>query len=129
MICQYIADDGTIFDDYDECEEYERKKNKWNKITESKFWDEDENPMTIDEWLDEAERCDYMEVASDEEAELIHEFLVDYQGLCHPWIDNRRNTIRPTAGRYYYDHSDDDWHNLQTELDRINQIKKVFEGE
>lgn len=129
MICQYIADDGTIFDDYDECEKYERKKNKWNNITESKFWDEDGNPMAIDEWFDEVERCDYMEVASDEEAELIHEFMAVYQGLYHPWTDNRRNTIRPTAGRYYFSQNDENWHNLQTELDYINQIKKVFEGE
>lgn len=125
MICKYFAEDGTEFNDYDECEAYERRLTKWSKITESKFYDADEKPMTADEWLSSAEMCAYMEVATDEEAELIQEYCVSEVGLCHPW-PNRADI--PTAGRYYYSHADDAWHNLDTEIAWLAQITKIFEG-
>lgn len=126
MICKYFAEDGTEFDDYDECEAYEQRLTKWSKITESKFYNSDGKLMTTDEWLSSAEMCDYMEVATNEEAELIREYCTDVVGLYHPWptwrVDN------PTAGRYYYSHADEAWRNLDTEIAWLTQITKVFEG-
>lgn len=122
----YFADDGTQFDDEDECLAYENKINKWSKITDSRFWDMMGTPMTIEEWLADPEPCDYMEVANNEEAALILEYLRSEVGLCHPWPDWRVD--KPTAGRYYYSHSDDAWHCPDTELAKLTQIMKILEG-
>lgn len=121
----YIADDGTQFHDEDECLAYENRINKWSKITKSRFWDVMRVPMTIEQWLDDPENCDYMEVANDEEAVLIREYLRDVIGLCHPWPDYH---VTPTAGRYYYSHDDDEWHRPDTELAVLTQIMETFEG-
>lgn len=121
----YIADDGTQFHDEDECLAYENRINKWSKITKSRFWDVMRVPMTIEQWLDDPETCDYMDVANDEEAALIREYLRDVIGLCHPWPDYH---VAPTAGRYYYSHDDDEWHRPDTELAMLTQIMETFEG-
>ena len=121
----YIADDGTQFHDEDECLAYENRINKWSKITKSRFWDVMRVPMTVEQWLDDPENCDYMEVANDEEAALIREYLCDVIGLCHPWSDRH---VAPTAGRYYYSHDDDEWHRPDAELAALTQIMETFEG-
>ena len=118
----YIADDGTQFHDEDECLAYENRINKWSKITKSRFWDVMRVPMTVEQWLDDPENCDYMEVANDEEAALIQEYLRNEIGLCYPWPGY------PTAGRYYYSHDDDTWHRPDTELAMLTQIMETFEG-
>lgn len=121
----YIADDGTQFHDEDECLAYENRINKWSKITKSRFWDVMRVPMTVEQWLDDPENCDYMEVANNEEAALILDYLRNEIGLCHPWPDLH---VAPTAGRYYYSHDDDAWHRPDAELAALTQIMETFEG-
>lgn len=125
MICKYFADDGTEFNDYDECEDYERKQEFAVRITESKFWDEDGQYMTTQEWLQDPEDCDFMEVAEGE-SEDIHKFLREDAGICSPWDNWRYNN--PATGRYYYSHKDDSWHNFDTDQCEILRILNIFEG-
>ena len=122
----YFADDGTRFEDEDECELYELKQKLTAAITESLFFNEDGEYMTIEEWLTDPECCDYMAVTDDDEAELIYKYLRETVGLCHPWESGRVN--KPTAGRYYYSHKDDCWHNFDEEHDELLRIMKIFEG-
>lgn len=122
----YFADDGTRFEDEDECEQYELKQKLTAAITESFFYDDNGKYMTTEEWLADPECCDYMVVADNEEAELIYKYLCETIGLCHPWEDWRVD--KPTAGRYYYSHNDDRWHNFDEEHSELLRIMKILEG-
>ena len=126
MHIAYFADDGTRFEDEDECEQYELKQKLTAAITESFFYNEDGKYMTTEEWLTDPECCDYMVVADDDEAELIYKYLREEIGLCHPWEDWRIS--KPTAGRYYYSHKDDRWHDFDEEHNELLRIMKIFEG-
>lgn len=125
MICKYFAEDGTEFDDYDECEEYERRQEFAAHITESKFWNDEGQRMTIEEWIRDPECCDYMEISDNEEAEYIHQFL-RHMGICSPWRDWRVNN--PTVGRYYYSREKDDWRNFEADYSEALRILNIFEG-
>lgn len=122
----FFADDGTRFEDEDECEQYELKHKLTAAITESFFYNFDGYYMTTEQWLADPESCDYMVVANDEEAELIYKYLRETVGLCHPWEDWRVD--KPTAGRYYYSHNDDRWHNFDEEHGKLLRIMKILEG-
>lgn len=126
MLCKYIADDGTEFEDYDECEEYERKQALSTQLTESKFWDMNGNRMTIANWLRDPEDCDFMEIANNQEAMLVYKYLREDVGLCHPWEQWR--TDAPTKGRYYYCRKDESWHNFETDHAEIIRVLNIFEG-
>lgn len=122
----YFADDGTRFEDEDECELYERKQTLLGQITQSCFFSGEGNYMTAEEWLANPECCDYMKVANDEEAEWIYRYLRDDIGLCHPWEDRRANP--PAAGYYYYNRKDDRWHNFETDYNEMLRILHIFGG-
>lgn len=124
MICKYFADDGTEFDDYDECEAYEHRQKTINAVQLSRFWDEDRKPMTLERFIGEPEACDYMEIANDDEAARIKEFCRNDAGIMSPWAYNEE----PVPGRYYYSHSEDNWHNFDTDYNEILRILNIFEG-
>lgn len=124
MICKYFADDGTEFDDYDECEAYERRQKTINAVQFSRFWDENRKPMTLERFIEEPEACDYMEVANDDEAARIKEFCRNDAGIMAPWAYNEA----PVHGRYYYSHSEDDWLCFDADLSKLREIEKIFEG-
>ncbi len=116
----YFSDDGTRFENEDECELYELKQ----KLTGSLFFDENGDHMTTEEWLTDTEYCDYMVVADNDEAELIYKYLREV-GLCYP-DDWRMN--KPTAGRYYYSRNDERWLNFDAEHSELLRIMKILEG-
>lgn len=122
----YFADDGTRFEDEDECELYELKQELNAAITESLFFDEDGKYMTTEEWLTNPECCYYMKVVNDKEAKMIYKYLRDDVGLCHPW--EGRHTSTPAAGRYYYNRKDYCWNNFETDYNEMLSILKIFEG-
>lgn len=122
----YFADDGTRFEDEDECELYELKQELTATITESLFFNGDGKYMSTEEWLADPECCDYMVVTDNDEAEFIYKYLRETVGLCHPWED--WGATKPTAGRYYYSHKDDRWHNFDEEHGEMLRILNIFEG-
>lgn len=124
MICKYFADDGTEFDDYDECETYERRQKTINTVQFSRFWNEYRKLMTLDQFIANPESCDYMEVANDDEAAIIKEFCYDDAGIMSPWGYNET----PTHGRYYFSHDNDNWYCFDTEYNEMLRILNVFEG-
>jgi hypothetical protein len=124
MICKYFADDGTEFNDYDECATYERRQKAISAVQLSRFWDGNCKPMTLDELIKEPEMCDYMEVANDAEASLIKEFFRDEACLTAPWA--YRET--PLPGRYYHSRDMDEWRCFDTDLSALREIEKIFEG-
>ena len=124
MICTYFADDGTEFDNYDECEAYERRMKTIYTVTLSRFWNENCVPMTLEEFIHEPEYCDYMEVANEREAAIIKEFCRNDVGIMAPWTYQEH----PMPGRYYYRHSDEEWHNLDEDMNGFKKILEVFEG-
>lgn len=124
MICKYFADDGTEFDDIDECEAYERRKKIISAIQFSRFWDENRKLMTLDEFVKNPEMCDYMEVATDDEASIIKEFCREDVGIVSPWAYNGT----PVQGRYYYSRDEDDWRCFDADLSTLHEIEKIFEG-
>lgn len=124
MICKYFADDGTEFDDFDECEVYEHRQKTINTVQFSRFWDENRKPMTLERFIEEPEACDYMEVANDDEAARIKEFCRNDAGIMAPWVYNED----PVPGRYYYSHGEDKWHNFDADYNGILRILNIFQG-
>lgn len=124
MICKYYADDGTEFKDYDECATYERRQKTINAVRLSRFWDENRKLMTLDEFIKDPEMCEYMEVATDNEASLIKTFCREDAGIMSPWDYHEI----PLHGRYYFSHGEDDWRCFDTALSELLEIEKIFEG-
>lgn len=124
MICKYFADDGTEFDDYDECATYEHRQKTIHAVQLSRFWDENRKPMTLERFIEEPEACDFMEVANDDEAARIKEFCRNDAGIMAPWEYNET----PVHGRYYFSHNDDSWYCFDTNYNEMLRILNLFEG-
>lgn len=129
MYIKYVANDGREFDSESQCQRYERNlqfTTFMSSISKSRFFDVYGNCMEVEEFYRYPWRCDFMEVANREEAEIIHIFL---RGVSckSPWNDDNQ----PKAGRYYWDDYDDDngkWFAFDYMREKIDFVQKVFEG-
>lgn len=120
----YIADDGTQFNNYDECEEYEQLAPYQGKLDTTAFWNSNGLQMSANEFLHDPDECFYMEVCDDNEGRVIDDFLQNYVKTDVPWNVDATTYV----GRYYYSVKDYAWHSLDEELGALRTIMEVFEG-
>lgn len=118
----YRADDGTDFHSEEECEVYENKKKIAAMNLKSRFFDIFGNLMDITDLDNCIENGCYLEIANMDEAKFIAEYSEREIGIT-------LFAARPCVGRFYWDSSTDEWHNVE-ELYAIYAEKlKIFEGE
>ena len=121
----YIADDGTKFDDEDECLAHERKirMRKANFAENIRLFSKDkEEFIFIDS--DDYERAFFMEILTDEAAAMLEEWVREE---CNSYMFN--NKTIPTAGRFYFDETNDEWVNVEELRQKYEDINAIFNGE
>ncbi|MBQ0087977.1 MAG: hypothetical protein KBT27_01420 [Prevotellaceae bacterium] len=118
MRCFYEADDGTVFDDYDECEEYEKRLKIDNLKTDGlKMWDE-RGFLT-----DEFEKCFYLVANTEQAVEYMREIARDYG--CETPEDSCCEEV--VFGHLYcYDNDRWEWHDIDVELEELQKMKEKF---
>ena len=118
-ITTYMADDGKIFDNYDDCYEYELNQSLGSIDARIRMFDECLNPMT--EKLTTANsdsilgRCAYIYLA-DQAAVNIMQDLYDQFGYIFP----------KSAGYWYYDYENDIWVSLTEKIEELRICEKEF---
>lgn len=118
MRCFYEADDGTVFDSYDECEEYEEEMRINNLMTSDlKMWDEHGCP------IDKFEECFYM-IANTEQAVQWMRETARYYGCETPEDDCCEEVV--FGHLYYYDNDGWKWHDVDVELEELQKMKEKF---
>lgn len=121
----YIADDGTKFDDEDECLAHERKlrMRQANFAQNVRLFSKDKEEFLFIDG-DDYERAFFMEILTDEAAAFLEEWMQDEYN--NSIFDNK--TI-PAAGRFYYDELTDAWVNVEELWRKYEDINAIFNGE
>jgi len=118
MTIQYVAKDGTVFYDEDECKGYEANLISQNLEGIVKFFDEDYNYIGYNyEALEDAAFCIIVDYAR------LPDYLayLDYEGYELPQV-NKPNTV------YRWNYSLDRWENLEKIAAKMNEaIQQIKE--
>ena len=117
-VITYEAFDGTIFDDEDECVEYERLKQSEGVSGQIHFFNILKKPMKLN--------CDqndvyYAVVDTKEAAEWWNEVCAE-EGLVQPF---KQRAYKP--GFYWYETYDDTWKCLQEEMEKLQMMADEFQ--
>ena len=121
----YIADDGTKFDDEDECLAHERKirMRKANFAENIRLFSKDKEEFIFIDG-DDYERAFFMEILTDEAAAMLEEWVREEY---NSYMFN--NKTIPTAGRFYFDETNDEWVNVEELRQKYEDINAIFNGE
>ena len=119
---KYIADDGTEFDDYEECQEYERKMELDELAEEVMALNRYGKPVDN---LRDTDSIFFLRIDSDEAAERL-------DNLCNggwPWSYGGIRCIEyPRAGQFFYDTDIDRWIDIDAMKEIIKQAELYFEA-
>lgn len=119
---RYIADDGTEFDDYEECVDYEKKLEMDELKEEVIALDKDGKP--VDDFRD-VDEIFYLCISSNDAA---HQ-LDDLWDTGWPWSsDSTRCVAFPKAGRFLYDIDADRWIDIDDIKEKIKEAEYYIEG-
>ena len=121
----YIADDGTKFDNEDECLAHERKMRmrKANFAENIRLFSRDKEEFIFIDG-DDYERAFFMEILTDEAAAMLEEWVREEY---NSYMFN--NKTIPTAGRFYFDETNDEWVNVEELRQKYESINAIFNGE
>ena len=121
----YIADDGTKFDDEDECLAHEKKirMRKANFAENIRLFSRDKEEFIFIDG-DDYERAFFMEILTDEAAAMLEEWVREEY---NSYMFN--NKTIPTAGRFYFDETNDEWVNVEELRQKYEDINAIFNGE
>lgn len=121
----YIADDGTKFDNEDECLAHERKlrMRKANFAENIRLFSKDKEEFIFIDG-DDYERAFFMEILTDEAAAMLEEWVREEY---NSYMFN--NKTIPTAGRFYFDETNDEWVNVEELRQKYESINAIFNGE
>ena len=116
----YRADDGTDFRSEEECEAYENKKKIAAMNLQSRFFRSDGSLMDITDLYDCIENSWYMEIADMAEAQFITEYAEREVGIV-------LFEDKPQVGRFYWDDSVGEWHDIEDIFDAFQEKLRIFE--
>ena len=121
-ITKYIADDGTEFEDEDECLDYERTENM-RSIQGVKFFFENGKEITdysnLEDLLD---RSYFIKITDKNDFAKFEELLYDELG-CSYWADGW-GSLKGEKGLFYYDEDRDCWVSWDEEYDKLREIRR-----
>lgn len=116
-IIKYIADDGTIFEDEDECFEYELNLKIANLKNRIRLFDDKKTELPLS--ADSLESYYYIAIYDITAIAEVKAICSDELGVFHPWdpLDGR---CKEEVGLYKYNKSDETWYNL-------NAVKEIIQ--
>lgn len=121
-ITKYIADDGTEFEDEDECLDYERTSTM-KAIKGVKFFSEDGKEITNYSSLEDLLDLSYfIKITDKDDFDKFEELLYDELG-CSYWADGW-DSLKGEKGLFFYDEDRDSWISWEAEYDKLREIRR-----
>ena len=119
MIIQYVAEDGKIFDDEDECMTYERISKIEFHTKDIKFFTDDlENySLDLDDPCDPYDSCYFMIFKTQEAAKKYSDVLCSYGYTACP----------EKKGIYYYDDQERMFMDMKEKVDEMKKFIEKYE--
>ena len=119
----YIADDGTVFEDEDECIDYERGFMLKKYEHDIHMWDCEFQPIPITD-SQALDKVDYLTCDTAEAVEVMNNWF-EYMGYSSPFKGNE--SFAAMAGRQYYYYMDNDkWYEADDLIEKARGMMKIF---
>lgn len=118
----YIADDGTAFEDEDECYEYERTLMLKKYEHDIHMWNCEFQPIPITD-SQALDKAYYLTCDTAEAVEVMHNWF-EYIGYSSPFEGNE--SFYAMAGRHYYYLDNDKWYEADDLIEKARGMMKIF---
>lgn len=118
----YIADDGTTFEDEDECIDYERGLMLKKYEHDIHMWDCEFQPIPITDSQALDKVC-YLTCDTAEAVEVMHNWF-EYLGFSSPFEGDE--SFYAMAGRQYYYMDNDQWYEADDLIEKARGMMKIF---
>lgn len=118
MRIMYYAEDGTMFEDRDECISYEAQKMDALVNFKSHMYDKDGDEVFLRDIGRDTE-IDYFDIKTEEDLQVLREEIEDKWGLSVPAY----------TGQWYYNYDKDRWDSYEEYKGLYFIMKEIFEGE
>lgn len=113
----YRADDGTEFEEEEECRDYERQQELMAHPFKSHIYITDGTEISLKDIDRNINDIYYLDIISVEDWKVFYELMYDNYGC----------TIPHGPGKWYYDRTRDEWCNFAALEHKYQNIKKIFE--
>ena len=122
IITKYVANDGTEFEDENECLVYERKKGM-KEIEGVKFFSENGKEITnCSNFEDLLDLSFFIKITDKNDFDKFEDLLYDEFG-CHYWADGWED-LRGETGLFYYEKEFDRWLSWDEQYDKLREIRR-----
>ena len=118
----YIADDGTTFEDEDECLEYERALMLKKYEHDIHMWNCEFQPIPITD-SQALDKVYYLTCDTAEAVEVMHNWF-EYMGYSSPFEGDE--SFVAMAGRQYYYMDNDKWYEADDLIEKARGMMKIF---
>lgn len=118
----YVADDGTVFEDEDDCIDYERGLMLKKYEHDIHMWDDNFQLIPITDSL-ALDKVYYLTCDTAEAAAVMHEWFED-MGYSSP-LDGHVD-YNYAAGRHYYYQDNDCWYEADDLIEKVRRMMKIF---
>lgn len=121
-ITKYIADDGTEFEDEDECLDYERTE-KMKTIKGVKFFFENGKEISdYENFEDLLDRTFFIRITDKDDFDKFEEML--YNEISYYYGTDGWRDLENEIGLFFYDKDLDRWMNWDKQYDKLLEIRK-----
>lgn len=118
----YIADDGTAFEDEDECIDYERTLMLKKYEHDIHMWDNEFQPIPITD-PKALDKIYYLTCDTAEAVEVMNDWF-EYMYYSSPFEGG--NSFAEMAGCYYYWQDNDEWYEANDLIEKMSGMMKIF---
>lgn len=118
----YIADDGTAFEDEDECIDYERGLMLKKYEHDIHMWNSEFQPIPITD-SQALDKIYYLTCDTAGAVEVMDNWF-ENMGYSSPFEDNKNFTAK--VGHHYYYQDNDDWYEADDLIEKVRGMMKIF---
>lgn len=118
----YIADDGTAFEDEDECIDYERTPMLKKYEHDIHMWDNEFQPIPITD-PKALDKIYYLTCDTAEAVEVMNDW---FEYMCYSSPFEGGNSFAEMAGCHYYWQDNDEWYEANDLIEKVSGMMKIF---
>lgn len=118
----YIADDGTAFEDEDECIDYECTLMLKKYEHDIHMWDNEFQPIPITD-PKALDKIYYLTCDTAEAVEVMNDW---FEYMCYSSPFEGGNSFAEMAGCHYYWQDNDEWYEANDLIEKVSGMMKIF---
>lgn len=118
----YVADDGTAFEDEDECIDYERGLMLKKYEHDIHMWDDNFQPIPITD----SKALDKVYYLTCDTAEAVKVMNDWFEYMCYSSPFEGGNSFAEMAGYHYYWQDNDEWYEADDLIEKVSGMMKIF---